>query len=147
MKKKYLINAFIMAALVLTMTGCEKNRNKITVQEPEKNITIIDESKQEESEPEILVDKIERLGQVSISDWFDDDTVIVSKDNKSLDKMSLSELSDQYPKSLYFLDTNSKEYQLVKEQKNVLLGGAVFSRDKKYLIYDEYVLGILLTSL
>ena len=141
MKNKYLFNAFIMAALVLTMTGCEKNRNKITVQEPEKNITIIDESKQEESEPEILVDKIERLGQISISDWFDEDTVIVSKDNELLDKMSLSELSDQYPKSLYFLDINSKEYQLVKEQKDVLLGGAVFSRDKNYLIYDEYVLG------
>lgn len=141
MKKKYLINAFIMAALVLTMTGCEKNRNKITVQEPEKTITMIDESKQEESEPEILVDKIERLEQVTISDWLDDDTAIVSKDNESLGRMSLSELSDQYPKSLYLLDINSKEYQLVKEQKDVLLGGAVFSRDKNYLIYDEYVLG------
>nr|WP_314459920.1 hypothetical protein [uncultured Clostridium sp.] len=50
MKKKYLIHALMMAALVLTMTACEKNRNRITVQEPGKNITIIDESKQEESE-------------------------------------------------------------------------------------------------
>lgn len=141
MKKKYLMSAFMMAALVLTMTGCEKNRNKVTVQEPGKTITIIDESKQEESEPEISVDKIERLEQVTISDWFDDDTAIVSKDNESLDKMCLSELSDQYPKSLYLLDINSKEYQLVKEQKDVLLGGAVFSKDKNYLIYDEYVLG------
>lgn len=141
MKKKYLMSAFMIAALVLTMTGCEKNSNKVTIQEPGKTITIIDESKQEESEPEISVDKIERLEQVTISDWFDDDTVIVSKDNESLDKMSLSELSDQYPKSLYLLDINSKEYQLVKEQKDVMLGGAVFSKDKKNLIYDEYVLG------
>jgi TolB protein len=64
------------------------------------------------------------LEQVTISDWFDDDTAIVSKDNESLDKMSLSELSDQFPKSLYLLDINSKEYQLVKEQKDVLLGGS-----------------------
>ncbi len=141
MKKKYLMSAFMMAVLVLAMTGCEKNRNKVTVQEPGNPITIVDEPKQEESEPVISVDKIERLEQLTISDWFDEDTVIVSKDNESLDKMSLSELSDQYPKSLYLLDINSKEYQLVKEQKEVLLGGAVFSKDKNYLIYDEYVLG------
>lgn len=140
-KKKYLMSAFMMAVLVLAMTGCEKNGNTVMVQEPGRPITIIDESKQEESEPEISVDKIERLEQVTISDWFDDDTAIVSKDNESLDKMSLSELSDQYPKSLYLLDINSKEYKLVKEQKDVLLGGAVFSKDKNYLIYDEYVLG------
>jgi TolB protein len=141
MKKNYLINIFVMAALVFTMTGCETDRNKITVQEPGKTTAIVDESEQEESEPEILVDKIEHLEQVTISDWFDDDTVIVSKDNESLDKMSLAELSDQYPKSLYLLNINSKEYQLVKEKKDVLLGGAVFSKDRKYMIYDEYVLG------
>lgn len=141
MKIKYLINACMMAALLLTMTGCAKERNKITVQEPENTKTIIDESKKEESERKIIVDKTERLEHIMISDWFDDDTAIVSKDNESLGKMSLSELSDQYPKSLYLLNINSKEYQLVKEQKDVLLGGAVFSRDKKYLIYDEYVLG------
>jgi TolB protein len=42
---------------------------------------------------------------------------------------------------LYLLDIDSKEYQLLKEQKDVLLGGAVFSKDKKYLLYQEYVLG------
>lgn len=141
MKIKYLMNACMMAALLLTMTGCAKERNKIAVQEPETTKTIIDESKKEESESELIVDKTERLEHIMISDWFDDDTAIVSKDNESLEKMSLSELSGQYPRSLYLLNINSKEYQLVKEQKDVLLGGAVFSRDKKYLIYDEYVLG------
>jgi len=141
MRMKYLINACMMAALLLTMTGCAKDRNKITVQEPERAKTLVDESKKEESEPKIIVDNAERLEQIMISDWFDDDTAIVSKYNESLEKMSLSELSDQYPKSLYLLNINSKEYQLVKEQKDVLLGGAVFSKDKKYLIYDEYILG------
>lgn len=141
MKIKYLMNACMIAALLFTMTGCAKEKNKITVQEPETTKTIIEETKKEESESELIVDKTERLEHIMISDWFDDDTAIVSKDNESLEKMSLSELSGQYPKSLYLLNINSKEYQLVKEQKDVLLGGAVFSRDKKYLIYDEYVLG------
>lgn len=141
MKKKNLISTCIMATLIFTLTACDKEENKVIVQEPGKTITIIEDETQEEKESEISVNKVERFDKITITDWLDEDTVIVSKENESLGKMSLSELSDQYPTSLYFLDINSKEYQLVKEQKDVLLGGAVFSKDKKYLLYHEYVLG------
>jgi len=130
-----------MIALIFTMTACEKEGKKVTVKEPGKTITIIDDSNQEESEPEISVEKIDRYEKVNITDWLDEDTVIVSKENESLDKMSLAELSEQYPRSLYLLDINSKDYKLVKEQKDVFLDGAALSADKKYLLYYEYSLG------
>lgn len=71
----------------------------------------------------------------------DEDTVIVSKDNELLDKLRLAELSEYYPKSLYKYNITTKEYELIKEQKEVFLGGAELSVDKKYLIYYEYSLG------
>lgn len=126
---------------MFTLTACDQGGSKGKVTEPGKTITIIEEHKQEENEAEISVQKVERFEQVTITDWLDEDTVIVSKENESLGKMSLAELSDQYPTSLYLLEIHSKEYQLVKEQKDVLLGGAVFSKDKKYLLYHEFVLG------
>lgn len=134
-----------MATLIFTMTACGQGGNKVTVQEPGKTITVIEdekqEVKQEENKEEISVQKVERLEKVMITDWFNEDTIIVSKENESLGKMSLAELSDQYPESLYLQDINSKEYELVKEQKDVSLGSATFSKDKKYLLYGEYVLG------
>lgn len=141
MKKKKLVSTCIMTTLIFTLTACNQSRNKVTVPEPGKTITIIKEEKKEETDEEISVQKVERFGKVEITDWLNEDTVIVSKENESLEKMSLAELSDRYPESLYLLDINSKEYELVKEEKDVLLEGAVFSQDKKYLLYAEYVLG------
>lgn len=49
-----------------------------------------------------------------ITDWLNENTVIVSKENTSLDKMSLLEFSDYYPRSLYLYNIDTKEYQLLK---------------------------------
>ena len=139
--KKTNIKSIIMMTLIFTMTACDKEDKKITIQEPGKTITILDEAIQEDVEPEVSVEKIDRYEKVNISDWLDEDTVIISKENESLDKMSLSELSEYYPRSLYLFDITTKEYKLLKEQKEVFLNGAVLSRDKKYLLYTEYSLG------
>lgn len=142
MKKNYMISTIVMITLIFTLTACDKEEKKVTIKEPGKTITIIDEVEQVESEPEdISVEKIVRYDKISITDWVDENTVIVSKDNESLDKMSLAELSGQYPRSLYLLDLTTKAYKLVKEQKDVFLGGATLSKDKKYLLYYEYSLG------
>lgn len=138
---KRLITAVITITLVLSMVACKKEEDKVTVKEPGKTITIIDDSAKEETKPVLSVEKIDRYEKVNISDWFDENTVLVSKENESLDKMSLSELSEHFPMSLYFLNLTSKEYELIKEQKEVFLGGAALSMDKKYLLYSEYSLG------
>lgn len=78
---------------------------------------------------------------MEIMDWLDEETVVVSKENTSLGKMSLLELSDSYPKSLYLYNINTGEFTLLKEKENTHLGGAVLSSDKKHLIYSEFDLG------
>lgn len=143
MKNTKILSTIAIMTLVFTITACENNKeeDRVTIKEPGKTITIIDDQDKEESEPSISVEKIERIEKVNITDWLDEDTVIVSKDNELLDKLSLAELSEYYPKSLYRYNITTKEYELIKEQKEVFLGGAELSVDKKYLIYYEYSLG------
>lgn len=143
MKNIKILSAIAIITLVFTMTACEngKDENRVTIKEPGKTITIIDDQDKDESDPSLSVEKIERIEKVDITDWLNEDTVIVSKDNELLDKLSLAELSEYYPKSLYLYNITTKEYELIKEQKEVFLGGANLSIDKKYLIYYEYSLG------
>jgi TolB protein len=131
--------------LVLSLNACSvKEESKVTTEELGGAITVVDNGDKKTQEPVVSVEKIERLERfenIEISDWLDEETVIVSKDNDTLGKMTLSEFPDTYPRSLYFYNIKTKEYKLIKEQKNVFLGGATLSADKKYLLYSEYVLG------
>ncbi|MDF2802728.1 MAG: hypothetical protein K0S61_2631, partial [Anaerocolumna sp.] len=97
--------------------------------------------KDNETTPEITVDKIDQYENINISAWLNEETVVVSKDNEALGKMTLAELADSYPKSLYLFNINTKEYKLLKEQKDTNLGDATLSADKKYLLYSEFTLG------
>jgi len=142
MKIKKITRIIIVLMLILSLNACgAKEENRVTTKEQGGSITVIDNGDKENQDPIISVEKIERLENVEISDWLNEETVIVSKDNEKLGKMTLSELSDTYPKSLYFYNIKTKEYKPIKEQKDVLLGGGTLSADKKYLIYSEYVLG------
>jgi TolB protein len=141
MKNTNFIRTMIAITLISTMTACGKEEEKVTIKEPGKTITIIDDSDKEESKPDLSVEKIDRYEKLTITDWLDENTVIVSKENESLDKMSLAELSEQYPMSLYLFDITTKDHKLLKEQKDVFLGGASLSKDKKSLLYYEYSLG------
>lgn len=143
MKNSKFISSILVAALILTFTGCgksEDNNSKVTIKEPGKSITVIDNDTKEET-PAVTVDKIDRYENINISDWLDKETVIVSKDNESLGKMSLAELSDSYPKSLFLYNLTTKEYKLIKEQKDTNLSNAVLSADKKHLLFTEFTLG------
>lgn len=138
---KNIFKIILLITLIITMTACAKEDKKITINEPGKTITVIEESKQEEDKPDLSVEKIENYEKLNITDWLDEDTVVVSKENDALDKMKLAELSEHYPRSLYLLDINTKAYKLIKEQEEVFLEGAILSKDKKYLLYYEYDLG------
>ena len=141
MKNIYFIKTILTVAFLLTLTACEQEEKKVTIKEPDKTITIIEDTHKEETKDVLSAWKIDRFEKMSITDWFDEEMVIVSKENESLGKMSLAELSGQYPMSLYQFDINTKEAKLVKEQEEVNLGGASLSKDKKYLLYYEYSLG------
>ena len=119
----------LVLCLIITLTACK----------PEDPINIDDGNESKKSA--VKVEKIEKMDNMEISDWLNEETVVVSKENDSLDKMELLEVSDYYPRSLYLYNFNTKEYKLLREGKNMFLGGATFSEDKKYLLYSEYSLG------
>ena len=141
MKNNNFIKKILTVAFLLTLTACEQEEKKVTIKEPDKTITIIEDTDKEETEDVLSVWKIDRFEKLSITDWLDEETVIASKENESLGKMSLAELSGQYPISLYQFNINTKDYKRLKEQEEVILGGASLSKDKKYLLYYEYSLG------
>lgn len=143
MIKSKIIVVMIAIALVFTMAACvnEKEGNRVTANKPGKNITVIEDANKEAEESGISVEKIERVEKAGIFDWLDEDTTVVSKENASLDKMKLAELSGYYPKSLYLYSLASGEYKLLKEKKEVFMGEATLSPDKKYLLYNEFSLG------
>lgn len=131
MKKRNVLKSIFFIFLLLSLIACDtqKDDNKI-IQEPV------------ESENDFVsVEKIESYDNMEISDWLDENSVIVSKENDTLKKMSLEELSDLYPRSLYSYNINTKEYKLIKEQENIFLGGAVLSEDNKHLLYYGNSLG------
>lgn len=138
---KRFITTILMITFIFTMTACDKEENKVTIKEPGKTITIIDDTQKDVDTPKPSVVKIDQYEKVNITDWMDENTVIIAKENDTLDKISLAELSEHYPMSLYLFDLTTKEYKLVKEQKDVFLGGASLSKDKKFLLYYEYSLG------
>ena len=143
MKKNRIQKFVLLVALLLIITACnkEKDNDRLTIKEPGKTITVIDDNGKEVGEPDITVVKIDRYDNIAITDWLNENTVIVSKENNLLDKMKLLELSDSYPRSLYLYNIDTKEHQLLKEQENVHLGGATLSPDRKNLLYYEYTLG------
>ncbi|MDF2986673.1 MAG: hypothetical protein K0R50_2183 [Eubacterium sp.] len=141
--KSKITGIICVLSILLTIAACDNGNkeNRVTIKEPGKSITVIDDAGNTASKPDVSVKKIDRYENVEISDWLNKDTVIVSKENDSLGKMSLAELSDSYPRSLYLYNINTKEYKLLKEQKDVHLGEAALSADKKHLLYSEYSLG------
>lgn len=143
MKKIRIVKTAFALAVLLTMTACGavKDGDKTIIKEPGKIITIIEDEGKEPGKINVSVEKIDRYENLGITDWLDQDTVIISKENESLGKMSLAELADFYPRSLYLYDLNTKEYKLLKERKNMFLGGATLSPDKKHLLYYENSLG------
>ncbi len=143
MKKTKLLTVLTVFAISTIITACEKAQddNKTITVEPGKSITIIDNVGKETKEANISIESINKIDNIEILDWLDETRAIVSKENDTLEKLSLLELSESYPRSLYIYDLNSNEYKLLKEVKNVFLGGAMLSEDKKHLIYSEYTLG------
>lgn len=140
MKKTQIGNMICAAALLLAVTGCGTAESG---KEPGGSITIVEPTGNEAGEPGISVVRIDTHEKLEISDWMDSGTVIVSKENEFLEKMKLEELSDSYPRSLYLYDLDTGEYRLLKEEKQLNLGGARLSPGKKSLLYYGSSLGDL----
>lgn len=133
----------LVPVLALSITACasEGNGSKVAVREPGHTITVIEDEGTESGAPEAVIEKMDKYENLDISDWLDADRVIVAMENESLGRMELSELADQYPRSLYEYNLATNEYRLLRERANAHLGSAMLSPDKKHMIYQEYSLG------
>ncbi|HWQ78904.1 MAG TPA: hypothetical protein VN381_08805 [Anaerovoracaceae bacterium] len=120
-------------AILLTFTACGTQQDG--------KGTVINNGNSEADLTHISVEKIDQYEGMEITDWFDEQTVVLAKENPELEKMSLMENGEFYPRSLYLYNLDSKEYKTVKAQKNMFLGGATLSPDKKHLLYYEYAIG------
>lgn len=115
--------------------------NNTEIKDEDKNNTIIENENKDTDKAFITVEKIDKYEGMEITDWLDEETVILSKENPELGKMTLLEKSESYPRSIYLYNLNTKEYKMVKGQKDMFLGGATLSPDKKNLLYHEYSIG------
>ena len=74
-------------------------------------------------------------------DWIDDKHLLAIKENDRLDKLSLAELSEKYPQSIYSYDVEADTYELILEQENANLGEAALSPDRSFMLYSVSTLG------
>ena len=135
--------AIAAIVVLLTLNACnslQEGHNK-EIKGEDKNNTNIENENGHTDRPFITVEKIDKYEGMEITDWLDEDTVILSKENPELGKMTLLENSESYPRSIYLYNLNTKEYKIVKAQKDMFLGGATLSPDKKNLLYHEYSIG------
>ena len=110
MRKIRLFLLFAMAALLL-LTGCGAGR-KIQAEN---------------------VLNTEKFKNMDVSDWQNNTTFIYSKGNSNLKKVN-----GNYPLSLYLHDLNTKKDTILRAEENTNFESAVFSPDKKYLVYIRY---------
>lgn len=86
----------LVPVLLSTLIACSAGQdgNNATA-EPVKSA----EPTREAAGPGVAAGEIRHYENIVISDWMDEDTVVVSKENDKLGKMSLEELADSLPKA------------------------------------------------
>jgi TolB protein len=143
MKKTKWLTMAAVPVLAMSIGACATNNDggRVVIQEPGKTITVVEDSVKETGELAISVEGIQKHENVEISAWLDNETMIVSMENKSLGKMTMSEVADAYPRSLYLYHAGTRQFELLKEQSGVHLSGAALTPDKKHLLYQAYSLG------
>lgn len=139
--KRVIIASALLSLLTFTACSTKQEGNRTVIKEPGKSIIVIDNENTETKEPSISVEKIDRYGGMEITDWLDEETVVLAMENPELGKMSLLENSEFYPRSIYRYNLDSKEFDVLKAEKDMFLGGATLSPNKKHLLYYEYSIG------
>lgn len=136
--RKIGIALFIVAIMTACTATKEENRN--VNQEQNNSVTPVEEQKEPEKQT-VSVSSVRQYKDVDITAWLDETTVVAVKNNEELDPMQLEEFSGDYPRSLYLLNLETEQSELLKEQEDTFLGEASLSPDKKHLLYSEYSLG------
>lgn len=145
MKKLSITKIAAILVVLLTLAGCaaQPQDNRNVIQEPEKTIVVIpsvnpSETTAKPQEPFVTIEKIDEYEGVSISGWASEQEVMVIKENMEFGKMEAAELSQQYPRSIYLYNLDTKAYKPLVARKNLILHDPILSPDKKNLFYGGY---------
>ncbi|CAH2214550.1 TolB family protein [Tepidibacter aestuarii] len=130
MIRKKLIAVMMSMVCMVSVVGCISK----TEEEPKKNITVL-ENKNETVYNEVALKKIDQYEGVRISDWLNEDTIIMTKDNKNL-KTIQTESGDMYPQNLHLYELNNKNEKLLVGEDYHHSNG-IFSPDKKHIFYVQ----------
>lgn len=143
MKKLEFIKFTILLLVMLTLSACSigQEENKTEKEEPSEGIVDNGNDWNENEEEQISVEKVEKYEGMEITDWIDEQTVVLAKENQEFEKMSLLENAEFYPRSIYTYNLDTKDFKTIKAQKDMFLGGATLSPDKKHLLYYENSIG------
>lgn len=142
MKNLGFVKITVLLLVVLTLSACSmQEENSKDMEEPDDSIVDNENESNENDLDFVTIEKIEKYEGMEISDWIDEQTVVLAKENQELGKMSLLENAEFYPRSIYEYKLDTKEFKTIKAQKDMFLGGAILSPDKKHLLYYEYSIG------
>ncbi len=125
----------LIAAMLITLSSCApKSQERTVIEKDDKIITVIEGEEAAGSE-ELLIEKIEEFKNIRGLDWQDEEKLLISKENKNVDKIQ-SEGEAFYPNNLYIFDTKTKEAKILKEDRSNQ-AFAKFSPDKKHIFYKK----------
>ena len=129
--------------VLLTLSACSLSQEESSEELEKPGDSMIDsENESIETDLDVIsIEKIEKYEGMEITDWIDEQTVVLAKENQELGKMTLLENAEFYPRSIYVYNLDTEQFKTVKAPKNMFLGGASLSPDKKHLLYYEYSIG------
>ena len=133
-KKIILITASIIFIITFSAFSPNEDTNRQIIDAGGKKITLIKHDNVS-TYNELALKKINPIKEVRAFDWIDDDTILISKENKNYPKIS-TENGMIYPQNLYLYDLKTNEDKLILGSK-INMGNAVLSPDKKHVFYKE----------
>ncbi len=131
----------LLVLLILSACSIQQEEKPTEIEEPSEGITDNENEGTDTDLDFISIEKIETYEGMEITDWIDEHSVVLAKENQELVKMSLLENAEFYPRSIYEYNLGTKEFKTIKAPKNMFLGGAILSPDKNNLLYYEYSIG------
>jgi TolB protein len=122
--------------LLFTFSACspEQDPNRQVINVGGKKITVIKHAN-DITHNDIALQKINSIKEVRAFDWIDDNTVLISKENKDLPKV-FTENVMTYPQNLYLYNLKTNKSTLIITSKQNM-GNATLSPDKKHVFYKE----------
>ncbi|MCB2360239.1 hypothetical protein [Clostridium estertheticum] len=133
-KKVILITSSIIFIITFSAFSLNTDTNRQVLDDGGKKITLLKHDNIS-TYNELALKKINLINDVRAFDWIDDDTILISKENKNYPKLSTPS-GMIYPQNLYLHNLKTNENKLIIGSK-LSMSNAILSQDKKHVFYKE----------